>query len=455
MVDQPSMFFEIVDDLDLFKLGDFNLFNLFYTKFSRQDFDMEGYKYKASIGRYLRVFKSFFYIFSFFLKSIAIKLSKSKKGRILFLGSAGRYSTVEGQLYNLYNGQIIEEKGMDDFIVAQRFRDGVSDKFQAEFFLIEDLFLLWAMIKLIFIIISWKRLQEYANRITKAYPELNLSPRRVRGIASTFYALYYSSRLFLWFIEPREVFLICHYGKEFFIAACKDRKLKVTELMHGRIDKAHPNYNYPAYVRGYLTSSLFPDRLAVYGEFWKEQVLRGNLFSEDQIIVIGYYLKTVDVEREPKPKSNRQTILITAQWPVARDIYEYISFLKGKLDKDSYEVIIKPHSGDDPTYYDELSDPGFIIITNKDVYQLLNEASVHISAASTVLYEAIRYDIPNYILETDQFRKEYQTTIDSGVAIPLGKTQVPDFGIKPNISAEYFFAEYDPAVLFRDDKSHK
>jgi hypothetical protein len=449
------MFFDIVDDLDLFKFGDFNLFNLFYTRFSIQDFDMEGYKNKASLGIYLRYIKSFFYIFSFLFKAIAIKLSKTRKQRILFMGSSGRYSTVEGQVYNLYNGQIIEQKGVDDFIVAQRFRDGVSDRYQAEFYLIEDLLILWIMIKLIFSLIFWRRLQDYANRITKTYPQLNMSKSRVKSLVSTFYALYYSSRLFLWFIEPREVFLICHYGKEYLTAACKDRNLKVTELMHGRIDQAHPNYNYPVHVRGFLKSSLFPDRLAVYGDFWKDQVLRGNLFSEDQIIVIGYYLKTADVRREPIPRSNRQTILITTQWPVARNLYDYISFLKGKLNKERYEVIIKPHSGDDPTYYDDLIDPGFINITNDDVYHLLNRVSVHISAASTVLYEAIRYNIPNYVLVVDQFRIESQAIIESGVAYPLDKTQVPDFGLTPNISTEYFFAEYDPAILFNTEKTYE
>ena len=455
MANQSSTFFDIIDDLDLFQFRKFNLFNLFYTKFWVQNLDIEGIKKRKPFDIPQKIVKSFIYLFSFFLKAIKIKISKTKKHRILFMGSSGRYSTVEGQVYDLYNGQIIEQKGVDEFIVAQSYRNGVADKFPAEFCLNDDLFFLWTMIKWIFSFLFRRRLQDYAYKITKAYPQLNLSERRVKGIASTFYALYYSSRLFLWFIEPREVLLVCHYGREYFIAACKDRKLKVTELMHGRIDKAHPNYNYPAHVRGLLQSSMFPDRLAVYGEYWKNQIIEGNLFSEDQIIVIGYYLKVPDVRQEVILKSNKKAILITSGWPAARDIYEYISFLKERLNKNRYEVIIKPHSGDDPTYYDELLDPGFIEITNKDVYQLLNEVSVHISVLSTLLYEAIRYNIPNYVLLVDQFRIESQTTIDSGVAYPLEKTQLPDFNLKPNVPSEHFFAEYNPAVLFNDDKIHK
>ncbi len=147
MANLGSKFFEIVDDLDLFKFGDFNLFNLFYTKFTIQDFDQEGYRKKASFDIYLKIFKSFIYSLSFFLKAISIKVSKAKKGRILFMGSSGRLSTVEGQVYNLYNGQIIEQKGIDEFIVAQSFRNGVSDKFRAEFYLNDDLFLLWIILR--------------------------------------------------------------------------------------------------------------------------------------------------------------------------------------------------------------------------------------------------------------------------------------------------------------------
>jgi hypothetical protein len=253
--------------------------------------------------------------------------------------------------------------------------------------------------------------------------------------------------MFLWFIKPRRVLLICHYGNEPFIAACKHYQLPVIELMHGSISDSHPHYNYPASYSSLFVSTMFPDKLAVYGEFWKDNVVKGNMFSGEAVDIVGYYLKVPDMGSRVK-LSKENVILITSQWTVVDVLYDYVKFLKENLNRSQWQVIIKPHPAEQPTTYLELLETGFIQLSDENVYSLLQNATVHISISSSVLYEAIRYDVANFVLLDDRYLDESKALITSGVALPLESRQIPDPTAKPDVPPDYFFADFNPSVLF-------
>ncbi|MGB2963464.1 MAG: hypothetical protein WBB69_05710 [Anaerolineales bacterium] len=381
------------------------------------------------------------------IKIILMGLLNHKKNRVLFLGNYGRHSNIDGKIYDLYNARIIEQKGRDDFIIMEAYRDGVVDQYQAEFYYKEDLRLLILFLRFLFQIFNNRDLQTYAENILDLYPELSFSVREVRKIASHFYATFIASKMFLWFIKPSRVLLICHYGHEPFIAACKHFQLPVIELMHGSISDSHPHYNYPPSYSSLFINTMFPDKLAVYGEFWKDNVVRGNMFPEDAVEIVGYYLKVPDVQKQAQP-AEKNVILITSQWTVVDVLYDYVKFLKENLNKTQWQVIIKPHPAERLTTYQDLLEEDFVLLSNENIYKLLQNAGIHISVCSSVLWEAIRYDVANYVLLDDRYQDESHALINSGVALPLGSRQIPDPAAKPDVPPDYFFADFNPSVLF-------
>jgi hypothetical protein len=142
--------------------------------------------------------------------------------------------------------------------------------------------------------------------------------------------------------------------------------------------------------------------------------------------------------------------LITSQWTVVQELETYIKFLKENLDRNLYQIIIKLHPNEDPGNYESIIEPGFVSKTLDDIYQLLGSADIHIGVYSSVLYEAIRYQVANYVLMVEQYDELCRPIIENGIALPLRNDQIPDRHQIPSVPSEYFFAEYIPAVLFDD-----
>jgi hypothetical protein len=251
-------------------------------------------------------------------------------------------------------------------------------------------------------------------------------------------------------LAPSRVFLIAYYGKIPLIAACKSRGIEVVELMHGTIVDTHPQYNFPKSYSHLFRRGLFPDKIAVFGEYWKQVLIEGNLFPPDAIVVSGYYFKVVDPEHGAgrAETGDRTVVLFSTQPKLQREFCDYVSFLKSRLDPERWQIIIKPHPKEDKTVYAPLVEPDFVAVSETNVYELLTHADVHISVYSSVVHEAARYGVCNYALFVDSVADHWRTIVDSGVALPLLPDQIPEFCVPPPSKAHYYFAEYDPSVLF-------
>lgn len=439
-------FFSQFDDLSVFQFGSYNLSNLFYTLYLSKNTQKSGRKQKSRIGRFIYIVSTPYFLLLFLLRMIALRFRRSSRPRIVFIGNTGRHSIIDHQTYDLYNARIIAEVDSHEFVVLEEIRDGVDDIYPADFYYKEDLAVLVWLFRKLFQFINYKEIKAYIHNIQQASDDDLFSKLEIQRTVSHFFSTYSLVRRFLMSVKPDRVLLICHYSHAPFIAACKSLGIKVVELMHGSISDAHPHYNYP---KGFLETvgdELFPDKLAVYGEFWKEIVQNGNLFSSDQIKVTGYFLKVPQVGIM-KSRSGKKIILISSQWTVVDEIREYVKFLKANLDQDHWKIIIKPHPAEEPTTYQDLLNPGFVELSESDIYHALLTTDIHISVYSSVLYEAVRYDVVNYVLIVPRYASDYQILIDRNLAIPLLPDQAPEQIKKMNIPDQFFFADFDPSIL--------
>lgn len=449
---QVGRFFEIVEDPDLFRFRGHNFFKIFHNQFLNGQAQevYPGWQPRARPPRNVRwVASRLLALARASVRAAYLGLRCRLAPRILFFGSAGRYSAIGDTLYDLYNARIVEREGCDRFILMQSIRDPVPKRFAADLVL-EDFVALVGFLKLVGRVVLAPGLSDYAESVLTSYPGLGFGQKQITSTMIDFYARFWLWRFLLLVLSPERIFLTVYYDNGPLIAAGRSEGLEIVELMHGTIVDTHPQYNFPKSYSYLYRQGLFPDKIAVYGQYWKEVLTRGNMFPEDAIEVVGYYFKVVDQEQVSRPEGLQShcVILVSTQPKLQREFYSFVSFLQSQLDNESWHVIIKPHPKEDSSVYAPLLDQGLVTVSDASVYELLAQADIHISVYSSVVHEALRYGVCNYVLLVDSAWELCQAIVESGVALPLRPNQVPEPCMQPSVTVRYYFEEYDHSVLF-------
>jgi len=446
---KSSEFFDIVDDPSLFYFRGYNLFKLFYVPFVFREFE------QLSPARKPRPRRGFVWVLKrslAFVRSLVVTVYLSILGRmnprVLFYGTTGRHIVIGNTTFDLYNARIVEQRGRDQFVIIEDAGDEADKQYRPDLYL-HDYALLIGLLYAVSRVILARDLRQYARALASRYPELGFSEAEITSKVLLFYAKFLTYRFLLTVLVLERVFMISNYGKEAFIAACKHKGIHTIELMHGSITAADGFYNFPRPYPDLFRRGLFPDKLAVYGEYWKQVVVQGNVFPQDSVIVSGYYLKVPDI-LESTVSRDKTVVLVSTQPTIQRELREYISFLKSQLDSGQWYIIIKPHPNENVEAYVSLLQPGFVTLADKSAYELLALADIHIGVYSGLLFEAIRYSVCNYALLVKSVSAYCQEVINSGVALPLRPDQLPEIGNKADVAAQFYFADYNPGVLFDD-----
>jgi hypothetical protein len=363
----------------------------------------------------------------------------------LFYGTSGRTSRVGDTLYDLYNARIVGERGREHFIIIEDSDDQANKVYRPDFRL-GDFGLPIRALGVLYQALFQRRLGLFADRVTGSYPGLGFSRKEVVGIASAFYANYLVDRFLLSILRPRQVLLICHYGREPFIAACKRHGIPVTELQHGTLS-GHPFYIYPDSYKQVFERILLPDRIAVYGEYWRRLLVSDSIYPEDRVVVAGYYLMTPPVRRNTAPRG-RRVILLTTQGIYQHHWLNYIRFLTSQLDPAAWRIVIKPHPSEHRESYRALVVDGFVELSELGTYDLLSECDIHISVNSTVLFEAVRYGVANYVLFVPEAQDRCAQIVASQVALPLQSNETPEPVKQGLADPRFYFAEFEPSAIF-------
>ncbi|MCP4370152.1 MAG: hypothetical protein GY797_18865 [Deltaproteobacteria bacterium] len=446
MINQ-SKFFTAITDATPFHFKGYNLLKLFYSKqltaavFSKQ----EGWKVDPQ-SKIVKAWHLFWQGLILFIKAYQLGRLKDNMLPILFYGASGRHFEIDGATYDPYNTNIVGVWERQQVVILERKDTGIAKQYPANLYM-EGLHF-WGVI--LCHLLTWfpvaNNFQVFGRRLAAAFPHLNLTPSQSARIVAGFYSKFLLYGILLDLLKPSQIILICHYSKEAFIAACKARNIPVTELMHGIITPHHPQYNFPAADRALMGNHLFPDRLLVYGEYWKNVVAKGHFLPWSQIQIIGYYLKVPPIP-DKKPINDKTILLITGQPTVQNALITYLMFLKQNLDPDTWQIIIKPHPKENAAGYVHLVEKDFVRVTMANTYNLLTQTDIHIGVYSSVVFEASRYSLSNYTLLVEPYLAHCREIVESGVARPLQPNELPQ-NYQPNPTlANHYFAPFNPTVL--------
>ncbi|UJG44355.1 MAG: CDP-glycerol glycerophosphotransferase family protein [Candidatus Heimdallarchaeum endolithica] len=240
-------------------------------------------------------------------------------------------------------------------------------------------------------------------------------------------------------IKPKVVLIICSYGKEDFIEACKIKNIPVIELQHGVISKYHLGYSFES--KG-ARKYTFPDYLFVFGDYWKKSVKFP--IEQNKIISVGF----PELEKKKEFYSNIQKknqILFISQITVG----EKLSKLAIELSKDNsidYHIVYKLHPRESKKWaelYPHLKNSKIEIISQeKNLYQLFAESKILVGVYSTAIYEGLNFGLKVFLLDSPGI-EHVENLIEQGFAQKI--TNLADLKeqinnpLEKKIDYNYFF----------------
>jgi hypothetical protein len=251
------------------------------------------------------------------------------------------------------------------------------------------------------------------------------------------FRFYVTMQLWLWtfrLLRPRGLKLYVWYSKMAQIAAARATGIPTFDVQHGVIYGDHPFYARPPADGGERV--LAPDKFSVYGAYWREKLLAAGW--SDQDVDIGGYSLDRSAQR-PAPLVHPY-VLYTSQPGYAGRIMRHIAAIVGEARVRGWGIVVAPHPMEDVTVYDGIR-ASDICVGGADSYDLLRHCAVHVSVSSTLLWEAMLFDKPSYMLDFDLAPLDtLQDLKRFGFARSLGESEFPaPFEIPSEPPRDHFF----------------
>jgi hypothetical protein len=240
--------------------------------------------------------------------------------------------------------------------------------------------------------------------------------------------------------QVKNLLFICHYHNEGLIAALKVLGIHCIEVQHGLIASNDLYYVYHEQFAGVISKAFFPDKILVYGPYWKRILEMGCEFRSYQINIAGDYLYRLTSDK-PELAKKENIVLVCAQKNLHEDYVSYGKKLAAHLQKHpDWKGIMKLHPLEkNKQAYEELKTYGIEIVdveTPLDV--VLSKSKIQISIYSTTFYDAFGFDVINFSLQDFGTMSDYASDmISEGVAAPINADEDPIAKFLQMKSAEY------------------
>lgn len=242
--------------------------------------------------------------------------------------------------------------------------------------------------------------------------------RMIRNSRIKFLTDYYFFGFIFRILKPRMV-VVTDAVATGLMAAANRRKIIVIENQHGHFDENKADYVLNRETVGQYPDKLIrPDFIAVFGNFFKEAMLRFSIWKDEQVVPVG----NVRIDRYRKQKENTSAsaelrILIPTQWPLFEDSKKLLAELAKISLARPFVFIIKLHPREPASHLGWFeafvsANPRFRLSRNEsNLYELFLSADLVIGFDSTALYEAVAMGLPTVTLPTAETPRGIHTFI--------------------------------------------
>lgn len=250
------------------------------------------------------------------------------------------------------------------------------------------------------------------------------------------------------------LFYIVHYHNEAIAAACRLNNIKCIELQHGLINRNDLYYAYNAELKDSLKNAMFPDKILLYGSYWKNVLSQGAEWTQDQLVVAGNYLANDDELNDSLRKED--IIVVAAQKGMHNQYLPLIDKLAQKVEQHAnWRVIVKLHPTEPhPEAYTSISHKQIEIApSDANIRDLLERAKIQLSIYSTTFFDAAGLSVMNFSWITNGVGSDYAASlVEEGIALALSPDDDPItlFSMR---SSNYSFLQRNAIYAPLDPKS--
>ncbi|MHA1203284.1 MAG: hypothetical protein ACTSQ4_12300 [Candidatus Heimdallarchaeaceae archaeon] len=244
-------------------------------------------------------------------------------------------------------------------------------------------------------------------------------------------------------IKPKAVILICNYGKEDFVEACKQSNIPTIELQHGVITKYHVGYSFE---KESSKKIIFPDYLFTFGEYWKDTITYP--IPKQKIVNVGFPELEIRKQLYLDVKKKKQ-ILFISQTTIGSNLSKFAVELS-KNKKLGYRIKYKLHPFEVFTWkenYPWLKNSNIEIIDHQgeNLFKLFAESEIQVGVYSTAIYEGLSFQLKTFLVDLVGI-DIMDNLIKSGYAT---KISLP--GDFVNILSDNKTEEFENEIFFKSD----
>jgi hypothetical protein len=265
---------------------------------------------------------------------------------------------------------------------------------------------------------------------------------------------------FTLFKNTKKLFIFPAYQNEAIVLAAKLLNIEVVELQHGLIGSDSRFYVYPETVNMRTKKLILPDRILVWGQYWKEVLLKGFEYSKENIHISGDFIYRPEVVSKQK-----LNVLLISTNKYCQNVF--IPFILKQVDyiqsqHNEWTIYLKLHPSDkrNNEYYEIFNNYESIKIIEggRSIEELIAIAKIHVTLFSVVIFESLGLNIKNYCLladnnhsESDEFVGFQKEISNAGIAdIITAENDVIQTYLNSNKTTDSCKREYVFAALSKD-----
>jgi hypothetical protein len=363
------------------------------------------------------------YVVSF--KAIQVLLKYSNKEWILFISrerdqvssSGGR--KIDQVLDPILDDCLNRKLNCLKLQVSPKDKKSIYEFPSLNFFLIFHA-LINSFLKLIYKNRVCKIIQEVEQKVSSVGDLSSLSLYEIEKDLYLFIKHYLYYRIIFFFSNPKLIFLSCYYSNNHFglIAAAKVNNLPTVEVQHGKQGRDHVMYS--SWILKFNQPLLVPDYFLIWGRKSKKQIQNScssGFLDKHKPIVIGNmwasmkskfpqkYVSKRDIKFVESIQKFKYKVLVSLQ-PKEDYFPNFLVELINLLSVD-FSVLIRFHPSMKvpKNFMDKFRKTKCFIeykeSTKCDLHFLLSKINFHLTAYSSVCYEALIYNVPTLIFSKE------------------------------------------------------
>lgn len=299
-------------------------------------------------------------------------------------------------------------------------------------------------------------LKEVLARLKKCGTLSSQEFRYVESAFLVFFESFHRWHELLSVAKAKTLIGITHYHNEGCLAAAKILGIKTVELQHGLISKHDLYYVYPEKYRMAVAKGMFPNEIWLFGNFWKEVLLRGAESECMKPIVLGNFTTDSMVKLGEIQKENR--VLLCSQKNLSEPYIQWIRFMRDCVlpNHTDWKLIVKLHplESKENEYFNEASEQIEILPVSASLSEELTRAKIQVSIYSTTFFDSLGMEVRNYSLNEIGFSSDYATEmVDMGIAESLKNEEdvIAKFegapGVSHHLTREDVFSPFQPRMM--------